>query len=456
MLKLPFFKKYKHVHFIGIGGISMEALASFCFSHGISVSGSDCILGDCAKRLITFGIPVLIGHKKENVIGADLIVYTSAIKEDNPEIVYATQLGLTIMKRSEFLGEILKDFSKTIAVCGSHGKTTTTSMLAHIYKCAGVNPTAFIGGEDSAFGNLLQGENQVAICEACEYKKNFLNIFPSCSIVLNVDKDHCDSYADINEQICAFSQFIKNGKAIINIDDVNSSKIIDENSITFGIEKLANYTARNLHSNCGKYSFDFYSEGSLVEKIDLTVSGKHNVYNALASATCAYVNGIDVESIKKGLEGFNGVKRRNEYLGKLLGKNVYCDYAHHPKEIMATLNMFEEQKDKPLVIFQPHTYSRTVALMCDFIKSLSSCQNLIVYKTYGAREDFIEDGSAYNLYSQIKNQKAKPNLLLYADNPSQLYWCIKNNLKGISCILTLGAGDIYDVVLGFVQKDKKN
>lgn len=455
MLKSRIFKDYNHVHFIGIGGISMQALARYCIANGLNVSGSDCTLGDCAKSLITLGVPVLIGHKEKNVSGADLIVYTSAIQNDNPELVYAKRLGVSIMKRSEFLGEILKDFSKTIAVCGSHGKTTTTSMIAHIFTCANVNPTAFIGGEDSYFGNLLQGEKQLAICEACEYKKNFLNIYPNVAVVLNVDKDHCDSYADMQEQILAFKTFIKNSVSIVNVDDQNSSQIINDNSITFGIEKKAIYTARNLRSESGRYNFDFYYKESFIGEICLNVSGKHNVYNALASATCGHFYGLNFEIIKKGLQTFQGVKRRNEYLGKLLRKNVYCDYAHHPKEITATLKTFQEQKDNPLVIFQPHTYSRTIALMDDFTKSLSKCQSLIVYKTYGAREKYNKEGSAYNLYLNVKNQSDSPKTLLYADNPSQLYSYINGNLDNASCILTLGAGNVYDIVKNFVQKDKK-
>ncbi len=427
----------------------MDALARYCFSRGFHVSGSDTVFSDSVKKLITMGVPVLKGHRGKNIEGADLVVYSSAISVDNPELLCSQRKNIPTIKRSVLLGEILKEYKTKIAVCGSHGKTTTTSMIAHILNCANVHPTAFIGGEDCEFGNLLDGEGDFAVCEACEYKKNFLDLSPDIAVVLNIDKDHCDSYLDIEDEIQTFAKFIEGKRSVVNVDDVNARKIIDSHSVTYAIENPARFTAKNLESDSGKYSFDVYNEKKKLGKISLSVAGKHNIYNALSAVACCSLCGIEFPKIKEGLENFCGVKRRNEYLGELLGQKVYCDYAHHPKEIFETLKTVSEQNRHPLVIFQPHTYSRTVALMEEFSAVLSACERLIIYKTYPAREEFNKEGCAHTLYEKIIKNGGNAT---YAHTPQDLYKSIKRNIADTSCILTLGAGDVYEIIKSFVKK----
>ncbi len=446
-MQIKNFDNISKIHFIGIGGISMSSLAKYCKRLGLLVSGSDRVESEVLEALKSLGITAYAGHSEVNLkgISPDIVVYTSAISEDNEELLYSKSKGIPLIKRSELLGEICKNFKTSIGVSGSHGKTTTTAMILHILKESGLSPTGFIGGEDSEFNNFLFGNSDYGVLECCEYKKNFLDIKPKISVVLNIDNDHLDTFSNIENECEAFSVFIKDSVAVINADDFNSGFLSRKSAVGFGIKNPAEYVAKNLREKDGKYSFTVYAYGKRLGRISLNVLGKHNVYNALSAVCVCDMLKIPFSVIKRAFSGFLGVKRRQEFIGEFNGKKVYADYAHHPKEILETLTCFENA----LVVFQPHTYSRTKLLMQDFIKVLSKINNLIVYKTYPAREKEDVYGNAYTLFCNIKGEGK-----FYADNKTELknLLCELSKTAKTDKILFLGAGDIYDIAKGFMEK----
>lgn len=449
MEKSKFLKNHQSVHFIGVGGIGMSGLASHLKNKGFSVSGSDI----CAKNAVFLkkqGVIVYDKHSKENVKNAKIVVYTSAIKEENAELKEAKKNGLTLIKRSELLGQILDEHNLSIAISGSHGKTTATDMLANVLIEAGLDPTVFLGGMDKDFGNYRLGKGEIAIAEACEYERNFLDLNAKICVVLNVDNDHLDTYKNMQEVINAFSNFTKNRLSIINADDENSEKLCTDTSITFGIKKMANYMAKKVRQREKGYSFNAYHGTLKLGRINLSVKGKHNVYNALSCIAVSHTLNIPFEVQKKSLEKFCGVKRRNEYLGKIKSLNVYADYAHHPKEIMAMLQTFKGEKKGFITVFQPHTYSRTSLLMQDFLECFNSCSPLIIYKTYPARERYIKGGSAKTLYQNLINM-GKNNKVFYASTRKELNFLLSELSKDYTKAVFLGAGNIYDLAVSLTK-----
>ncbi len=433
-----FFFDYKRIHFIGIGGASMSGLAKFCLTNGFSVSGSDKATSHETKKLAALGAKVFKGHNAENAKDAELVVYSSAVGADNPEFLYALKNGIPICKRSELLGAILSLHKKTVAVSGSHGKTTTTAMLAEVMITAGFNPTVFLGGESKTFGNFRTGGKDFAVAEACEYKRNFLDISPDVAIILNIDNDHVDTYKTMSEAVNAFSLFSKNSLNIVNADDAYARKVFNSSTVTFGIRSLAAYKAKYISkSECR--SFTAYAYGKRLGRVKLKVSGEHNVYNALAVIAAATELKIPFSAVLTALENFDGVKRRNEYLGDFCGIKCFADYAHHPTEISAVLSA---ESGKTLVVFQPHTYSRTKALLNDFAAALENADGIVIYKTYPAREKFSAEGDGKRLYEKIRET--------YAKNIAYVHDCfaLLKELKAQACkydkILFLGAGDIYE------------
>ena len=436
-------KKISRVHFIGVGGISTSALASYLLSKGFIVSGSDNVKSNLTKNLEDLGAKIYCGHKEDNLLGADAVVYTSAISADNPELLYAQKEGIPCYKRSELLGEIASKFNRSIAVSGSHGKTTATGMISDVLIKGNFNPTVFIGGEHSEFNNCRLGGGDTVVFEACEYKKNFLDLKPTVSVILNVDNDHMDSYKDLKDMVSTFGQFAKDSITVINADDLNASKIFNSTTVTFGVLNKAAYTAKRVKFNGKGYSFTAYAYGRALGRINLNVSGKHNVYNAIATVAVADILGVRFPFIKSGLENFCGIKRRNEYLGDKDGLKVYADYAHHPKEILAMLNSYREQGDNFITVFQPHTYSRTRILMEDFLSTLKDVSPLIIYNTYPAREEFDVCGDAKTLYERLKKVSAKK--VYYAKTEKELSLVMEKLKKGSKRIIFLGAGDIYQI-----------
>lgn len=448
-------RDYTSIHFIGIGGVSMSALAKFCLTEGFSVSGSDNFQSESTLELQSLGIKVFYGHSAANVNGADLVVYTSAIADDNEELIAAKRLGVPILKRSELLGNAIKGFKRSIAVAGSHGKTTVTAMIASILAENGNDPVAFVGGECVPFGNFRKGAKDIVVAEACEYKKNFLDIKAYMSVVLNIDDDHKDSFAGICDECEAFYSFVGKSIAVVNADDANAVKIFNACTADFALQNKATYTADKLKEKEGKYSFDVKAFGKRLGRISLKIKGKHNVYNALASTAAALTLGVDFSVIKRAIENFNGVRRRNEYLGRYNGLCAYADYAHHPTEIAALFNCYKNQRI--IAVFQPHTYSRTKYLLQDFVSVLSSFDKTVIYKTYAAREKYDACGDGKRLYEELAKSKKE---IFYAEDINSLKEAIcekKENAKKETVYLFIGAGDIYYVAKTLIEgEENKN
>ena len=359
---------------------------------------------------------------------------------------------IKILKRSQLLNLIIKDYSKSIAVSGSHGKTTATSMLAHIMICARCDPTVFLGGEDREFSNLRIGKGSTALFEACEYKKNILDYDCSFAVVLNVDNDHVDSYKNLEEQILTFKKFTKGKKSLINGDDVNSKRLMTKNCYTFGLDKKNDFSAQEVKTTKNGVCFKAYFRDSFIGEINLKIHGKHNVYNALSAIAVSLINGIEFSHVKNALENFTPVSRRNQVIGKYNGLKLVCDYAHHPKEITKMIEQYDDEYKDYLLVFQPHTYSRTKVLINDFIKALNIKNSLILYKTYPAREKYQLNGSAKTLYEKIKRLKGN---CFYAKSVDGLLREIEKESNGKKAIIFLGAGDIIDVAKKISKKGEK-
>ena len=421
----------------------MSAIAKWLIKENSLVSGSDINKNDMFIELENLGVKIFIGHAKENILSndIDLVIYNSAINEENIELKTAKELNIPIVKRSEFLGGIINLYKNKIGISGCHGKTTVTAMLTHVFDKEGLNPTSFIGGEDNVYSNFLGGDRNFIIFEACEFKKNFLDFNSDLAVVLNMDNDHLDSYSSFDEIVKTYNEFSKNALLIYNADDKNCLKLQNQSFISFGIENKCMYMAENLKEKEGKYSFNLYEYGRNLGRICLNIVGKHNVYNALATIAVARKYQISFDKIKKALKEFTGVKRRNEFLGEFNGKKIYADYAHHPTEIKAVLKSINQDF---LIVFQPHTYSRTKNLMQDFVEAFKEVENLIIYSTYSAREEYQKEGSAFSLYEHL-NKK-----VLYADNKDNLKDLIINCNK--KSVMFLGAGDIYDIAKEIVKK----
>ena len=442
-------KNNRSIHFIGVGGVSTSALANHLLREGFNVSGSDTTKTNLSENLKSLGAKIYYGHDKKNVFGADTVIYTSAISADNPELLCAKKENLSVFSRSELLGEIARSFNRSVAVSGSHGKTTATGMISDVLINAKINPTVFIGGEHYEFGNYRSGSNDTVILEACEYKKNFLDIKPTVSVILNIDDDHMDSYLDIKDMIKSYATFADGSITIVNADDINASKVFNSTTVTFGIENKATYSAKRIKHNGKGYSFTAYAYGRLLGRINLKIKGEHNVYNALATVAACDILGVRFHLIKKGIENFNGIKRRNEYIGQKDGLKYYADYAHHPKEIFSTLKSFINDGKDFITVFQPHTYSRTRILMQEFVDVLKDVSPLIIYKTYPAREDYDEQGDAKTLFNELK--KTNSGKVYYAKGEKELGLILKKNADSKARIIFLGAGDIYQIAKGQIN-----
>ena len=447
---LNYYKKSKKIYFIGIGGISMSGLAMCALEQKKQVFGSDIAINQQILRLEKLGATVYLSHKKSNIGDVDLVVYSSSISIDNEELIYAKSLNIPVLSRSQFLGQILGDFNKVIAVSGCHGKTTTTAMLARVLEKTHYDPTVFIGGEDLVFSNYKGGENRLAITEACEYKKNLLDIKPSVAVILNVDNDHLDSYSGLTDMLDTFRRFSKNCLKIINYDDTLCRELIDNKTLTFGLSEKADYYAKDIKVNqYGGATFTVCSNKVALAIINLRCLGEHNVYNALATYVTAKIFMAKTKTIVNELESFKGVKRRSEYLGEKNGVKFYADYAHHPTEIKATLKAFSKSIGKFYTIFQPHTYSRTRILMSDFIESLKE-QDVVVYKTYSARENYDKDGDGKTLCQKLIDSGCNAK---YIQTEKDLVDAINEKTKRGDVVLFLGAGDIYDIANDILKTD---
>ncbi len=431
----------KHkIFFVGVGGISMSGLALYLKKNGYDVSGSDVHNSSQISKLEDEGIKVFLGHKKSNVKDAELLVCSSAIAEDNPEIVEAKQKGIKIITRSELLRLVSKDFNHVIAISGTHGKTSTTSMVGEIFYMAGLNPTVHIGGVSKNLNtNFLLGDNAFFITEACEYKDNFLSLNPELSLVTNVEEDHMDYFKTKQNLRNSFIKFVdKSGFSVVSENFYELYKSKPEN--VAGLGKNNKYCwAENIECDGkGKFSFDAYFCGELVGKITLSVYFYHNVMNALGAIAVAKYYKIKNEIIIRSLNSFNGVKRRFEERGEINGSKVVVDYAHHPTEILSTINGAKNVCKKLIVVFQPHTYSRTKKLLKEFEHCFDEADELFIFKTYPAREPYDKLGSAKTLQNLIKKHKK----CTYFANFSPISRKIQKIIAPGDMILIMGAGDI--------------
>ena len=436
------------IHFIGIGGISMSALALIMKKHGHIVTGSDTGENDVLNTLRENGITVYKNHLAENVGDSTLVVYTAAIKDDNPELVYARKMGIKTMERCVLLGILMKKYRHAINVSGTHGKTTTTSMLAVIMQEAGLDPTVTVGGELSNIGgNLRLGSSPYFLTEACEYVDSFLKFFPTVAIITNIDLDHLDYFKNIEQIIASFNAFAKklpkDGLLVINADDENSKKALD--GVVCPIKtcstknKDADYYAGDIEFKNGCASFDLFINGERKTRICLGVAGLHNVYNALAViAVCVFL-GLSSGDVAEYIGEFSGTHRRFEEKGSVSGAVIYDDYAHHPTEIKTTLKSAREICRGDLYcVFQPHTYTRTKALLSEFATSFSDCTRVIITDIYAAREKDTGLVSSKDLADKIENA-------VYIKDFADIAEKLRGSLKEGDICITMGAGDVFKI-----------
>ena len=420
----------------------MSGLAKLSLRQGALVLGSDISTNEEVGKLKDLGVKIHPNHSESNITpDIDLVVYSGAIKSDNPEIVKAKELGIEVIERSEFLGFISSKYKNVIAISGTHGKTTTTSIIGLIFKNANINPTVHLGGNSIDLGgNTILGGNDFFIVEACEYRESFLYLNPTISVITNIESDHLDYYKSYDNLYNAFQKFANNSDAIV-ID--KKEKIEHINTIKIGVD----YKLKNVKFADGGYNFDVYKDNKKWLQLRLNVLGKYNVVNALYAVIVADYYDIDKEIIIKSLNGYRGVERRNEIIGEINSTPIIVDYAHHPTEIKCSVNGISEVYNKVLYIFQPHTYSRTLTLMKDFVKTLKELNHLIIFKSYSAREDEIIGGRAKDLHLHLPNS-------FYAENVNDIIDYIKDYSYTFDCIVILGAGDLAIDIKNILNKPK--
>ncbi len=439
--------KLNHIHFIGIGGISMSAIAKVLLHNGSHVSGSDFAASKSTDELISLGADIEIGHSAENIKNPDLVVYTAAISADNPELKEARSKGIETITRAEMLGRIMKNYKKAISVAGTHGKTTTTSMMSYVLMKAVLDPTIMVGGElDIINGNFRIGSSEYFLTESCEYCRSFLSFFPTVGIILNVEEDHLDYYKDLADIKSAFSDFSAlipaDGVLVVCAEDIDAMDCAASakcTPVTYGFDK-GDYRAENISfDDFGYPSFDIVKNGDKLASITLSVVGRHNVLNATAVFAASLAMGIAPEAIKAGLEGYTGTKRRFEKKGYCNGALIIDDYAHHPTEIQAAFDAVKKIKHNTVwCIFQPHTYTRTKALFDDFAEVLSKVDRVILTDIYAAREKDTGLVSSRDLAEKISDSLYIPDFNDIADY-------IKRAVCKGDIVITMGAGNVVDI-----------
>lgn len=441
----------KSVYFIGIGGINMSSLAHITKNMGYEVAGSDRTETELTKRLQAQGIRINYSHSRENTEGFDAFVYTVAISPDNPEYRYAVDNGLPCISRADYLGYIMTRYKRRIGIAGMHGKSSCTSMCAEALIKCGAEPTVLSGAELPIMNGAycVRGDENF-VFEACEYMDSFLHFNPSVAVILNIEMDHVDyfkSMEQIRESFYKYASLVgREGVVVYNADDAEVCRALDgveARMISFGVDtKGATYRAENITSSIGGYSFDVIFDGKKVAHIDLTVTGYHNIYNALAAFAVCRECGVPDEELGKALGGFGGACRRMEYKGSVGGARVYDDYGHHPTEIRATLSGAKslcEDGGRLFCVYQPHTYSRTAALLDEFATAFEACDRVIFADIYAARE-INTFGVSSELLATMIGDKAT-----YAGGFSDSADLLGNELRAGDVCVVMGAGDIYKV-----------
>ena len=446
-------KNHKVIHCIGIGGIGVSALAKILVSRGYTVTGSDMKESEMTDELEKLGIKVYIGHRAENVEGADLIIYSAAIAPENPEIKRANELGIELASRAELLGTLMDEFKTSIAVSGTHGKTTTTSMVSLILEHADYKPTIFVGGNlDEIGGNVKVDTGDYFVAEACEYRDSFLKLRPDIEIILNIDSDHLDYFKDIEHIVESFSKFVSYvpDDGVIIAYDANPfvNEVIKghSNAVTYGYNRNSTYYISDIAFADGMPSFHVNYNGEDFGEIQLAIPGEHNILNATASFACCHMLGVPVDIIKKTLEHFTGTQRRFDIKGVYgRGFKLVDDYAHHPTEIKATLAAASNiPHNKVWCLFQPHTYTRTLALFNEFADAFTKADVLILADIYAAREKNIYEISSEKLADEIKRVHPDKEVI-YIDSFDGIADYVLENAEEGDLVITMGAGDIYKV-----------
>jgi UDP-N-acetylmuramate--alanine ligase len=446
--------KDQKIHFVGIGGIGMSGLAHILLSRGFRVSGSDAQENEITAKLATEGAEIHIGHAAENVTGADIVVVTAAVKGKNPELAEAKKKKIKVLRRSQLLGILMAE-KKGIAVAGTHGKTTTSTMLSLVFEDAGLEPTMIIGGEvKNIGGNAKDGAGEYVVAEACEYERSFLDLHPFGAIITNIEEDHLDCYDGLKDIMATFEKFIsqidKKGFLAISADDANNLKVSKKYQgkiITYTINGVkADFTAKNIHVEDGVTYFEVWQGAESLGNFSLRVPGAHNVANALAVIAVANEAGVYPDQIKYTLSEFTGTKRRFEIKGEKDGVLVIDDYAHHPTEIQATLaglaNFYPDRKS--WVVFQAHQYSRTYHLLSDFAKSFHQASHVIIPEIYEARDTEADKKSVNCQVLADAINRVSKNATCIPEFPQVVEYLKKNAKKG-DIIITIGAGPVYQV-----------
>ncbi len=439
----------RKIHLIGVGGVSMSGIAELLLREGYAVSGSDRQASELTEHVASLGADIRIGHNAANVEGSDLVVYSAAIHEDNPERTRAKELGIPQIERAEMLGRLMKGYEIPVCVSGTHGKTTTTGMISEIMLDCGLDPTVTVGGSlDRIGGNLRVGGKKYFVAEACEYHSSFLSFFPKITVVLNIEADHLDYFRDIGHIIETFAALVRltpaDGVVIYNADSENVKKAVagaDCRLVSFGLHSAADFSAKDVcHDGDDRYSYTLVVRGEEKGRVSLIVPGIYNVYNSLASLAASEECCVNGQGAIGALARYAGTHRRFEKKGELNGAVIVDDYAHHPTEIDATLTAASEMNFKKVyVVFQPHTYSRTKALYSDFVRVLSKKGlNVILADIYAARE--TDDGSVSS-----KQLAADITGAIYLPSFAEIEDYLRGVASAGTLIITMGAGDVYKI-----------
>jgi len=462
MICLP---EIKQVHCVGIGGIGLSAIAEILLSRGLTVTGSDMKESEITDRLIKAGAHIFLGHRAKNVDGADMVVFSAAVSQDNPELVRAEKLQIPVVTRAEMLGALMRESENSIAIAGTHGKTTTTSMVSLILENSGKKPTILVGGNLTEIGgNVKVGADDYFITEACEYMDSFLSLNPKIEIILNIDSDHLDYFKDIEHIVNSFGRFAElvpeNGLIIAYDANPFVKSVIKDipNAITFGLSEGCTYYASDILFNPnGMPRFQVRSTGGRLCEIQLSIPGEHNILNALASFACCHRLGIDISVIVDTLEKYTGTQRRFDVIGITKDNiKIVDDYAHHPTEIKATLEAAQNVPHRQLwCLFQPHTYTRTIALFSEFAEAFEKADKIVMAEIYAAREKNIYKISSRELLNEIKRIYPSKEAYFFSTFDEIAGFVIDNAQNG-DLVITMGAGDIYKVAEIILEKDWQN
>lgn len=444
-MKNTFLSPAHQIHFVGIGGSGMSPLAEILHSQGFDVTGSDVNESDNVARMRRLGIPVFMPQAAENVGNADLVVYTAAVQADNPELLAAAERGIPTIERAKLLGKLSRGFASTVAVAGTHGKTTTSSMISQILLQAGRDPSVFIGGRLPLIdANGRAGNSEIFVCEACEFKDHYLEMAPAVSVILNVDADHLDYFGSLENVIASFRRFATQTTQalIVNADDANTCRAVagltHAQIIRFGLSDDCEWQARHPHVEDGAYGcYELYHNGEKLADVRLGVPGQHNILNSLGAAAAAHLCGATGQEIADGLASFHGAGRRFEFLGTFGGVTIADDYAHHPTEIEATLTAAKAMPyNRVWAVFQPFTFSRTARHLNEFAQALSLADEVIVSEIMGSRET-----NEWNVSSrQITDQIPGAHYLATFDEIAPL---VADRIQPGDLVLTMGGGDVY-------------